>query len=1203
MKRMLVRSGKETPSRNSEKKTVGGLDMLGIAISLCFLILTGAGTALGQTDQGAITGVVLDSGNATVANAQVTLTSIDTGLVLKTTTSASGNYTFSPVKIGNYKVSAAAPGFGTVTQTNLQLHLQQRLEVDIQLKVGSVSAQVDVSTAPPLLQTEEASVGQEVSAKTIADTPMNGRNYVYIAQLSAGVAPTPSARGGSTGDFSANGQRADMNNFILDGIDNNSSVVDFLNSASFNVKPPPDAISEFKVQTANYSAEFGHSAGAVVNVSIKSGTNAIHGSAWEFLRNTVLDNQDWNFTSIPAYHQNQFGAALGLPIFKNKLFFFGDVEANRIATIDTQNTFTVPTAKMRTGDFSDLLNSGYTGAAPVQLYEPNTHTPITGNRLDLDPSVKLDPVSLRILSLFPCPTASGATRAQSNCQVSRPLSDNTFQYDLRVDWNAGPKDQAFVRFSGSVEKEYHTPPLGPILDGGPFNDSGPSSFISDNIAMSETHIFNSTLTNEFRLGYNYGHFTLTPAGNNTDIASQLGLGGIPFGPNQGGMPIAGAVGQGNGTMNLFGSTTSNSFGTPSYTYTTEHQDISQILDNVTKVVGRHTLKFGASVEYIRFVTLQPKNPVGGYNFTGVHTGGASGAIGSGIADFVLDQVNEAFISAVSTSDQLRWDSAAFAQDDWNPMRNLTLNLGIRWEDPTSYRDLFGKQSNFVPTGPLGLNSGTANLLIPITESTNPTVGSRFPSIAGANVTVVYTPNQYLVSNAWRNFGPRLGAAYKLTDRSVIRAGFGFFYSGVESQGYSPNIGANFPFQTTNDYVAASCSGPNNCPTALSNLGNPITLETGFQDVLSTGFVNSVTSPVTNAINPRTRVPYTENFNVTAEYAITNNMTAKIGYVGSQSHHSTTSQNLNNAYALQRAGSNINPTRAFPGLGNVSTLEYIGQSSYNSVQTSVEHHSSQGLAFSANYTYAHTLAIGSGGIDGGGAALIDSPLFPYRLSLADAGIDVRHRFTLNGSYELPFGANRRFANHSGFQNAIIGGWNTSATFSAQTGTPITITTTNGGGFTSAAGIAGSAILIGDPFKGGGTPPANHPATSCPAQVRTRANWYNPCAFSNPLGNGATIPVGQLITGAAALPYFGGPGDQIHGPGYQRANISLFKVFTYRETNNLQVRADVFNLFNTPSNGTPSNLGLTSQGGLISAPIAFQKDTPDSRFIQLSMKLSF
>ncbi|MEO6802677.1 MAG: TonB-dependent receptor, partial [Granulicella sp.] len=316
-----------------------------------------------------------------------------------------------------------------------------------------------------------------------------------------------------------------------------------------------------------------------------------------------------------------------------------------------------------------------------------------------------------------------------------------------------------------------------------------------------------------------------------------------------------------------------------------------------------------------------------------------------------------------------------------------------------------------------------------------------------------------------------------------------------------------------------------------------------------------------------------------------------------------------------AGANINPARPFPGLGSVGQLNYFGQSSYNSLQISVDHRPSHGLAFSANYTYAHTQGLGGGGVSGGGVGIINSPIVNYRISLSDAAIDVRHRVSFNGSYELPFGENRRFLNHGGALNLLVGGWNTSATFSAQTGVPFTVGITSGNGYTNASGSGGSAILIGDPFKAGGTPPAGHPAASCPTQVRTRKNWYNPCAFVNPSANGATISaqsagafqvngIGPVfIAGPEALKYFGGRSNQIHGPGQQRANMSLFKNFTYRTTNSLQVRADVFNLFNTPSNNSPSNTGLTANGGQITGPRSFQKDTPDSRFIQLAMKLTF
>src|SRR5580698_3257703 len=327
------------------------LTLLTSATAFLLLLLMSTDSSA-QTDQGAITGVVQDSSGAVIPNADVTATNVDTGLALQTKSNSSGVFVFSPLKIGNYTVSASSAGFQTVTRENLRVDIQQRLNLIFSLPTGSITETVNVSTAAPVLQTQDAAVGQVISTKEINDTPLNGRNWVYIAQLTNGVAPPlGNTRGSGSGDFVANGQRAEQNNFILDGVDNNTNLVDFLNGSSYIIRPPPDALSEFSLQTSNFSAEFGHSAGAVLSASIKSGTNQIHGSVWEYVRNTVFDAKDWNALTIPPYNENQFGATLGFPIWKNKLFYFGDTEANRIA-FSNPGTYTVPTALMRQGNFS-----------------------------------------------------------------------------------------------------------------------------------------------------------------------------------------------------------------------------------------------------------------------------------------------------------------------------------------------------------------------------------------------------------------------------------------------------------------------------------------------------------------------------------------------------------------------------------------------------------------------------------------------------------------------------------------------------------------------------------------------------------------------------------------------------------------------------------------------------------------------------------
>src|ERR1039458_4384031 len=302
---------------------------LGMGLGILLSLLS-ARQASSQVDQGTVTGVIQDSSGAVIPDAQIILTNNDNGFALNAKSDKSGIYVFSPVKIGNYTVTASASGFKATSQENVVLNVGQRLNVPISLMPGSTTETVIVSAAPPLLETQEATVGQVLSTRTIDTTALNGRNWIYIAQLTAGVDPNAGSRAAGGGDFEANGQTAGQNNILLDGVDDNTMDPDFINGSSFVVRPPPDALAEFKVSTSNYSAEFGHSAGAVVNASIKPGTNDIHGDLWEYFRNNVLDAQDFDALTIPKYRQNQFGATLGFPMMSNKLFFFADAEADRV---------------------------------------------------------------------------------------------------------------------------------------------------------------------------------------------------------------------------------------------------------------------------------------------------------------------------------------------------------------------------------------------------------------------------------------------------------------------------------------------------------------------------------------------------------------------------------------------------------------------------------------------------------------------------------------------------------------------------------------------------------------------------------------------------------------------------------------------------------------------------------------------------------
>jgi len=763
-----------------------------------FLCLTAFAvpSAWAQTDQGAITGVVQDQQGAVVPGAKVTLTATDTDFALDRSANESGVFVFSPVKIGNYKLTASALSFQTTVRENLHLDIQQRLNITLVLHAGAISQEVTVLAEEPLLQSQTSDVGQVISAETINDTPLNGRNWVYIAQLTAGVTPPfGNTRGSGSGDFVANGQNAEQNDFILDGVDNNTNLIDFLNGSSFVMRPPPDALAEFSLQTSNFSAEFGHSAGAVMNASIKAGTNQIHGDLWEYLRNTNLDAQNWNATSKGPYHQNQFGATLGLPIWKNHLFYFGDIEANRIS-IATPSITNVPTALMRQGNFSELLNTSLTNQnEPIQLYQPNsggTQTLSCGSANNVFCTGQIDTVAQNILSLYPKPNVGVTGQTYNNYNVNLGQADDTIQWDQRLDWNISQKDQVYARYSYAHEIKTNGLPLGSLLDGSGFGGQNDTN-LAENFMLSETHAFMPNLINEFRFGYNWIVSVYhQPNANNDTLAAMLGLGGVPtLGPGLGGLPLGYFN---DGSINRWGSV-----GTQD-----EAQNVYQILDNVSKTIGNHSLKAGVSFQAIRVFDRYAPAPLGQYFYGNVYTGAPGVSYtGFGAADFLVDQMNSADISTSPPFNDSQWYNSAYFQDDWKVTQKLTLNLGLRYDHYEPYKERLGNQANITQATNLGIGTGSAVYQIPsISRSVD--LGAPFlATLAKDNVAVQYVDNERLATGQDLNFAPRVGFAYQPMSKAVVRGGFGLFYGGLQSEG-NTNLGTNFPWSNSANISAPSC---------------------------------------------------------------------------------------------------------------------------------------------------------------------------------------------------------------------------------------------------------------------------------------------------------------------------------------------------------------------------------------------------------------
>lgn len=1170
--------------------------------NLCLLLIAllalSQRSAQAQVDQGTITGTITDAQGSAIANAEVTVTNVDTAFTLTDKADAKGVYTFSPIKIGNYIVKATSPGFSTTQQDKVVVNVGERVTIDVKLNAGAVSETVEVTTEAPLLQTGDGSTGQVIQAQTIVDTPLNGRNYVFIAQLTAGIAPGNGSRGSGKGDFSANGQRSEQNNFILDGVDNNVNVVDFFNGASYNVKPPPEALAEFKVQTGAYSAEYGHSAGAVINVSVKSGTNAIHGSAWEYIRNDAFDVHEWQSGAnrvVPKYRQNQFGGTIGFPIFKDKLFFFGDAEANRIIFGESSN-ITVPTLLMRQGNFSELLDPTKVGT-PVQLVQPNSGSrlqPLVGNILA---PAQINPTAQKILNLYPLPNQTNGNLISNNYFSNRNASDNTTQFDIRVDYNATQKDQAFVRASYSNDPGLRSPLLGNVLDGGGFGDTGTIVNLGEAIAASETHIFNANLSNEARFGYNYGNFGFQqPNAGNTGLAASIGLGGIPAGALNGGLPNVGI----NGIQ---------SFGSPTFAVTNEFQNVFQILDNVTKVAGPHTMRMGLNFQHIRFSTTQPTQPRGSYGFSGKFTSDPSaGTIngvnysGFGVADFLTNNMDTAAVSNIFTSDDKRWIRAGYFQDDWKVSQNMTLNLGLRYEYSQPYQERHDNQAAFISTSSTP-GAGTGIYRIPSSKR-NVVLAPKFlQTLAANNITLQYSDNPFLVEPQKSNFAPRFGMAYKATDKLVLRTGYGIFFGGLESTGYFPNLGENYPFEFDSTFNSTDLHGacnPGNCQN------NGLTLENGFSQAIAAGLSNSIANPNLRGSDAKVKTPYSQQFNLSTEYGITNSLSASLAYVGSVSRHLVVFPDQDSPAALVGPNDSTSTVKPFPTIGGTAYSSYAGASNYNSLQAKLDQRFNTGLSFLASYTYAHSLdnaptPLGSTGDGGYRNALLTGISADY----SNSPFDVRHRFTINGSYAVPYGVGRRFGNHHGIADLLLGGWTNSLTFIAQTGQPFSLASS----ITTANGAGSHPILIRNPFQGGGTldprrtdfRDAQGAPLPCPTKVRTTTNWYNPCAFINPPAAN-TIPNGSRITGLAALAYLGAPRNTVYGPGYERVNGSLFKNFTVFRESSFQLRADYFNLLNTPAYGNP-NGNIGTGGGQITSNRSLGQFYPDSRFFQFAAKFNF
>ncbi len=1164
-----------------------------IVASLCFISL--ASFLHAQVDTGTILGSVRDATGAVIPGAKVTIRNEGTAFAGSTTTSDSGNFIFTPLKIGTYTIEVEKEGFKRARRAGMELNIQQQLVADMILTVGEVSSEVEVTAAAPILQTESGSVGQLVGGKTINDLPLNGRNYTFLARLVPGATVgQPEGRGlNANGWFTANGTRPAQNNYMLDGIDNNTNDVDFLSGAAYVVKPPIDAIGEFRLQTNSFSAEFGRAGGAVLNATLKSGTNALHGSAWEFLRNDKLDATDYflnaNGQKKGAFKQNQFGVTAGGPIRKNKTFVFGDYEGTRIRQAIPETGYTVPTAAERSSgftDFSDLiaLQSGSKTDAlgrsfPLgTIFDPSTtrqlangkyvRDPFPGNMI---PASRLDPNAVKLLSLFPLPTQAGLN---GNYNVTRGSTTDVNAFDVRGDQYFGSNDQLFARYSWSKSPSFLPGPFPGYADGGGFGQ-GDQSVATMGAAASYTHTFNPTLINEARVGFNRERTIRNQAfGQNTsNIPGQFGIQGILQTAGNGGLPYIGIGGL-------------SQLGSSEWLVSDRFSNTLQLTENLTKIYKSHTFKGGFEGQEIYFPWIAPPDSRGGFRFSGQYSSIPNSNDGStGRVQFLLAPAPSAVaggLDGIGGADSVaasnfggvaaqRSYRGAYFQDDWKVSSKLTLNLGVRWDwfSPTGER--YGAQANFVPATP-----GSALYIVPASRKDKPPLSPSFVQLLQKDGIQLIYSNHYGGSGLSivqkNNFAPRFGFAYQLNPRLVVRGGYGFYYGAFENRGGYPSLGYSYPFQFSFSFPAANSVSP-----VLYPNGTTATIENGLSSIpLDPGLVNA-SGLTLRAIQLHYQTPYVQSYNLSLQYRLSTKDSVEAGYVASLSRHLETFIGTNLQSVLLPPGTNPQTYVPFPDFSRGSPFaDTIGTANYHSLQSKYERRFGGGLNALVSYTFAKARTDAGDLLSGGGVGGFRAPGIPgwgIKKDMGLAGFDIRHAFTASGTYDLPFGRGQRFMpDGSRFAQGLLGNWSTNFILTLDTGQPQTIGCTQ----TTGSGTGCYALYTGvDPYSG-------------PHNV---SHYYNAGAFKNP-------PVVTQV-GQSDFSPLGGGNTQVSGPPIRRLDFSLFKSFPIGEQRRFEFRAESFNLTNTPSFGQPGSLNFADTNSF--GRIYSTRDAPnDARELQFAIK---
>lgn len=1099
---------------------------------LVFLLASGA--AFGQN--AGIQGVVTDPSGAYVPEVVITVTNLATGVVNAVKTNEQGFYSVPFLGPGSYRIEATQAGFAPQTRKELKLDVDQIARVDFILRIGSMAETVEVTATAALLESETTNVGQVIENKRIVEMPLNLRNYLELAQLSLGVQPARSqghgartgGEDGTEGGFIAVGQRAYQTNVLLDGIDNSSRASGGpLGFQAQAVKPSVDAIGEFKVVTSNNSAEYGYRMGGKVLVSTKSGTNELHGSLYEFLRNDKFDGTNFFANRAgsgkPTLRQNQFGLTFGGPIVRNKTFFFFSYQGTRIRR-GRSFTSTVPGPLARSGDFSqeglnrnriyDPLSITGTGANALRTQFPNNVIPLN----------RFDPVAARIIANYPLPNIPGRENMPDNFFFAPSDTDDANQSDLRIDHNFTDRDRLFFRWSMRRDFKLQNGPLPLSANGGGLGQT--VDLPADNVAASWTRVFTPIVYNEVRFGFTH-YPTRFDILDTENLNKKFGVKNSPGDGFNDGMDHG---------LARFSPAGYNEIGSRSFWPNRNFMDNYQLHDNLLIYRGSHGLKAGVEFRRLDIFREAQRFRRGRFVFSKVYTAERPNdaasrlATGNGLADMLLG-----FASQTQVGNQLSEDAIApywglYFLDDWKISSRLTMNIGLRWE-------LF--QSPYFPEGVAVGRLGVSRF---ITEFNGVRPGDpRYETFERPK-----NGRDCGCKEDWNNFAPRLGLAYKLNDKTVIRTGFGIFYGEAD---YLTSESARWINQTP-DFTEVIINGTNTAQAAF--------VKEGFAPVVLPA---KAPVPGTNIEASYDELPnqYSSQWFLDVQRELPGDVLFVVGYQGSKSTHLYSGRNINNGGPHPTIRESLRRVR--PMWNQVTLRDAGSNSNYNAMVAKVEKRFSKGLTFISSYTLSHSIDQGNESLDED----LSGRANEYNLSgeRGNSSLDRRHSFISSFSYELPFGRDRLFGSGwNGTLDAVLGGWQVGGIMTFRTGFPFDVS------------------YPGDP-QNSGTRNRGDRIASGKLDNPTIDKWFDEFAFVQ------SLPGVYGTTGRNVL----------YGPGLGNLDFILAKHFNMPwKEHHLQFRFEAFNFTNTPHFNQPV-------AALRAPNTATINSADEPRRIQFGLKYSF